>query len=465
MLKRRPLREPESVATLALRVGDVAATVVAGWVTFWLYLGDKPVPAELYPYPVSVVILLIVTVFPLFGLYRTLRGVAFFDEVRILTAAWALIFGIMAVIALITKAGPIYSRAWLVSWFLSAWFATTAFRYALRRVLRWMRERGYSSQNVIIVGGGDLAREIIRRLQAAPWTGLRVQGVFCVRPQLPTREAVGVPVLGTLDDLPGYEAAHEVAQIWIALPLSEGKHLQRVLHDLRHSTADIRYVPDLFGVRLINHSVSDVAGIAVMNVSVTPLRGVNRLVKALEDRLLAALMLLIASPLILLIAVGVRLSSPGPVLYRQERVGWNGETFVMLKFRSMPVDVEQKGTVWGNADRKPTTRFGALLRHTGLDELPQFWNVLRGDMSIVGPRPERPLFVAQFKDEIPDYMKKHIVKAGITGWAQINKLRGDTDLAKRIEYDLYYIENWSLWFDLKIMFRTVLMGLTSGAVR
>jgi putative colanic acid biosynthesis UDP-glucose lipid carrier transferase len=160
----------------------------------------------------------------------------------------------------------------------------------------------------------------------------------------------------------------------------------------------------------------------------------------------------------LLIAIGVKLDSPGPVFYRQERVGLNGRPFMMLKFRSMPEDVEAEGVRWGGSRRKSTTRFGGFLRRTSLDELPQFINVLRGDMSIVGPRPERPMFVEQFKDEIPDYMRKHLVKAGITGWAQIHGWRGDTDLRARIEHDLYYIENWSLWLDLKIMLLTLFRG-------
>jgi len=195
-----------------------------------------------------------------------------------------------------------------------------------------------------------------------------------------------------------------------------------------------------------------------MNLSVTPMDGTNRVVKAIEDRLLALILLLAVSPLMVIIAMAVKASSPGPVFYRQERVGWNGERFDMLKFRSMRVETERDGVAWGGARDKPVTSVGAFLRRTSLDELPQFINVLKGEMSIVGPRPERPVFVEQFKEEIPDYMKKHLVKAGITGWAQVNGLRGDTDIARRIEYDLYYIENWSLSFDLKIIILTVFRG-------
>ncbi len=182
----------------------------------------------------------------------------------------------------------------------------------------------------------------------------------------------------------------------------------------------------------------------------------NAVAKALEDLLLAAIFLVLASPLMLAIAIGVKRSSPGPVFYRQERVTWNGERFSMLKFRTMPAGVEaDSGPVWANPAQQRATPFGAFLRRWSLDELPQFINVLRGDMSIVGPRPERPEFVARFKQEIPGYMQKHLVKAGITGWAQVNDLRGDTDLRARIQYDLYYIENWSVWFDLRIIAMTI----------
>jgi putative colanic acid biosynthesis UDP-glucose lipid carrier transferase len=200
-----------------------------------------------------------------------------------------------------------------------------------------------------------------------------------------------------------------------------------------------------------------VAGVPVLNVDGSPVHeGINRWVKEAEDKLLAAAILLLFSPFMLILAIGVKLSSPGPVMYRQERISWNGKPFTMLKLRSMPVDAEElSGPVWAHADGSRATRFGSFLRKSSLDELPQFINVLKGEMSIVGPRPERPFFVAQFREQIPEYMRKHLVKGGITGWAQVNGWRGDTDLRKRVECDLYYVRNWSLRFDLYIVIRTV----------
>ena len=194
----------------------------------------------------------------------------------------------------------------------------------------------------------------------------------------------------------------------------------------------------------------------VLNLTDTPLDRAGATWKALEDYLLGLAIAAIAAPAMLLIALGVKMSSRGPVLYRQERVTWNGRRFVMLKFRTMPIDVEaESGPVWARRGEKRATAFGTFLRRFSLDELPQLINVLRGEMSLVGPRPERPDFVAQFRSSIPGYMQKHLVKAGITGWAQVNDLRGDSDLAQRIQYDLYYIEHWSIWFDLRILALTL----------
>jgi len=332
----------------------------------------------------------------------------------------------------------------------------------LRAGLRWLRKHGFNQRRIVIVGNTDLGTEVVNRLQAAPWMGLNICGYFHGDDTASETTIPGVAHVGGLGDLAAYVADENIDQVWIAVPLRDEEKVKQILHDLRHSTVDIRFVPDLFGMRLLNHSITDVAGLPVMNLSVTPMVGMNRLLKALEDRFLSALILLFISPLMLVIALGVKLSSPGPVFYRQERVGWNGRSFMMLKFRSMPVDVEKDGVEWGGAGKsKQPTRLGAILRRTSLDELPQFINVLKGDMSIVGPRPERSVFVEKFKDEIPGYMKKHLVKAGITGWAQINGWRGDTDLNKRVEYDLYYIENWSLWLDLKIIFLTVFRGFVN----
>jgi len=248
--------------------------------------------------------------------------------------------------------------------------------------------------------------------------------------------------------------------VWISLPHSEEETIRNVISALDGSVAEIRYVPDIFEYQLMHHSLSEIAGVPVVNISYSAIDGMNEIVKTVEDYVLSAILLLLASPLMLLIAIGVKISSPGPILYRQRRVGWNGQEFTMFKFRSMPVEAEKEtGPVWANKMDKRATRFGSFLRKTSLDELPQLFNVLKGEMSLIGPRPERPMFVEKYKDEIPHYMKKHLVKAGLTGWAQVHGWRGNTSLHTRIEHDLYYIENWSLWLDIKIIIMTIFRGL------
>ncbi len=261
-------------------------------------------------------------------------------------------------------------------------------------------------------------------------------------------------------DLLYHVNSNNIDQVWIALSHSEEETIRRVIETLDGVPVDIRYVPDIFEYQLMHHSLTEMAGIPVVNISYSAIDGANRVVKAMEDYVLASLLLVLASPAMLLIAIGVKLSSPGPILYRQTRVGWNGKEFTMLKFRTMPVDVEKEtGPVWAKAGERRATPFGQFLRKTSLDELPQLFNVLMGEMSLIGPRPERPVFVEKYKEEIPHYNKKHLVKAGLTGWAQVHGWRGNTCLHTRIEHDLYYIENWSLWLDIKIIIMTIFRGL------
>ena len=265
------------------------------------------------------------------------------------------------------------------------------------------------------------------------------------------------------DDL---EQEDPADQVWIALPLRTETRIREVLNTLRQTSAVVRFVPDIYSFHLLHHSVTEIAGLPVLNITDSPHTGIESTLKALEDFVLASILLVLTLPLWVLIAIGVKVSSPGPVLYRQERVTWNGQRFRMLKFRSMPHNAEtESGPVWSQRDEDRATRFGSFLRRYSFDELPQLLNVLKGDMSLVGPRPERPQFVRDFRLRIPGYMQKHLVKAGITGWAQVNDLRGDSDLEQRIQYDLFYIDNWSLWFDLRILALTLWHILTSRNAR
>lgn len=377
--------------------------------------------------------------------YRSWRGALMPAMLARITGKWLLVVGIILLWLFIFKASNEFSRVWFGVWvFLGAIFLWIE-RLTLYIFLRTLRHRGFNLRHVVIIGSGSAVKNLEHRISSAGWSGYSLLNVIAHTDKL------------ELEKL----AQESVDEIWLALPLGNESAIKDALHALRHSTAAIRFAPDLFTLRLINHGVSDILGIPMYDLSTSPITGVNQFLKWVEDKTLSILILLLISPIMLILAIGVKLSSPGPVFYRQERVGLNGATFNMLKFRSMPVDTENTGVQWGGSAAKATTRFGQFIRKTSLDELPQFLNVLKGDMSIVGPRPERPMFVEQFKEEIPDYMKKHLVKAGITGWAQVNGWRGDTDLATRIEYDLYYIENWSIGFDLKIILLTIFKGFVS----
>lgn len=460
MTSRSLLKENAGLLELIQRFLDPLLVVASGVVLYAIQFGTLDFPRN-YIFVLTGGFLLCLAVFPFFNIYRPYRGAGLLAETQMLASAWAVMCTGLVMALFATKTSTDFSRLWIGLWAVVGFLSLVVFRMVLRGGLRFLRSHGFNLRYIAIAGAGDLGREVASRLAASPWTGLKVVGFYDDDPRLQRQTVEGVQVRGDLHRISSEVEELGINQVWIALPLKAEDKVRSLLHELRHSAVDIRFIPDIFGFRLLNHSVTEVAGFPVMNLSVTPMMGVNRVVKALEDRVLASLILLLVSPFLLLIALGVKLSSPGPVFYRQERVGWNGKPFMMLKFRSMPVGVEKNGVQWGGARSMEATPFGVFLRRTSLDELPQFINVLNGDMSIVGPRPERPMFVEKFKDEIPDYMKKHLVKAGITGWAQIAGWRGDTDLTKRIEYDLYYIEHWSLWFDLRIILLTVFKGFIS----
>lgn len=378
------------------------------------------------------------------------RGVQMPVMLAKLTVRWFVVVSLLLLWLFAFKATQEFSRVWFAVWMALAAVFLWIGRVSIYLALRSMRLRGIGVRQVALVGSDAAIASLQQRMASAGWSGYSVGPVV--------QDTNNVPALEALANAP-------IDEIWVMLPLGDAHAIQTTLHGLRHSAASIRLVPDLLTLRLINHGVTEVMGVPMYDLSASPMAGASQQLKWLEDKVLALLIMLVISPIMLAVAVGVKLSSPGPVFYRQERVGLNNRSFGMLKFRSMPVDVEKNGVRWGGATDKATTRFGQFIRHTSLDELPQFLNVLWGDMSIVGPRPERPVFVEQFKDEIPDYMKKHLVKAGITGWAQVHGWRGDTDLKTRIEFDLFYIENWSIWLDLKIIFLTVFKGFLNKNAR
>jgi putative colanic acid biosynthesis UDP-glucose lipid carrier transferase len=445
-----------------LRLADPALPAIIGLVAYSLYPGGWP-PPEQYLLFVGAGAITIAALFPVFRLYDPQRGVSLTEELRRLVLAWAVLAALAGGAIFATKMGDAFSRIWVGVWLGGGLVATVATRVSVRLILRGLRQRGHNLRHIAIVGAGTLGRTIAERLRGAPWAGFHVVAFYDDDPAKHGTEVAGTKVVGSADRVADAVKRGGIDQVWIALPLRADLRIREFLAALQTEAVEVRFVPDIYNFTLLHHSMTEIAGLAVINLTDSPLHGVNAVVKAVEDLLLAAIFLVLASPLMLAIAIGVRRSGPGPVFYRQERVTWNGERFWMFKFRTMPAGAEvESGPVWAKSAQQRATPFGAFLRRWSLDELPQFINVLSGEMSIVGPRPERPEFVARFKQEIPGYMQKHLVKAGITGWAQVNDFRGDTDLRARVRYDLYYIENWSVWFDLRIIAMTIMHVVKSS---
>ncbi|NOT34299.1 MAG: undecaprenyl-phosphate glucose phosphotransferase [Candidatus Eisenbacteria bacterium] len=410
-------------------------------------------PLSLYLWSGAVLTPIALLVLRTFRVYRSARTARLSRELFYLALS-------MAVATLGAGVGSFFARGELSRIVVGMfWVVGTASlwgsRLAVRLLLRWMRSRGRNLRHVVIVGTGALARLLIDKIHHHADFGLSLQGLISIDPPRRGETLDGHAVLGSIADLPRLVEEHGIELVYVALGRPEWKAEEETLQALADSTAAVRLVPDLTHAFRLNSSVEDFDGMPVVLVTDSPEQGWNSVLKRGFDLACAAIGLLVISPVLAILAILIRLDSPGPVFYRQERVGLNGRRFDMIKFRSMRADAESSGTAWTTRNDVRRTRLGETLRRLSLDELPQLWNVLIGDMSLVGPRPERPMFVEQFRTSIPRYMLRHHVRAGMTGWAQVNGLRGDTPLEQRIEYDLYYLKNWSLGLDLKILMLTV----------
>lgn len=460
-MRRNLLKTHATLFEQLLQIADPLSLVAAGVAAHALYFHHITLPDN-YLFAILAGTVLCLIAFPAVQLYRPQRGISLAIEIRALFNAWLVLAGGGLAFLFATKTGATYSRVWAGLWVIIGFTIHMFLRIGLRLTLRALRRRGYNLRHIAIVGAGPLGLEVAARLRDTPWSGFAIRGIYDDEVSAADAEMPDGLTHRPLEQLTRDVEAGSVDQVWIALPLKAEERIRSLLERLREYAVQLCFVPDIYGFNLLHHSFSEIAGLPVINLTDSPLQGWKQAFKTLEDYALSSVILLLTLPLLLVLAAAVKLSSPGPVFYVQERVTWNGNRFRMLKFRSMPVQAESvSGPVWAQPGEQRATPFGAWLRRTSLDELPQFINVLQGTMSIVGPRPERPQFVSEFRKQIPGYMQKHLVKAGITGWAQVNDLRGSTDLAKRIQYDLYYIENWSIWFDLRIMILTVANIFTS----
>ncbi|HEX6087375.1 MAG TPA: undecaprenyl-phosphate glucose phosphotransferase [Thermoanaerobaculia bacterium] len=351
-----------------------------------------------------------------------------------------------------------YSRATLAMFMVMAMFLVMLGRTIVRAIVERRHRAGKDLDRVLIAGNGELARAVVERMNAhRDRLGFRIVGYL--RNGDPA-ELPDLECLGTIADAEEVVKKHKVDHVFVALPHASSSAMMALLDRLTRNLTAIHVVPDLLQFMVLRSRVEDLDGLPTINLSETPLEGWSRFVKRGFDLVVAGTALLLLSPVMLLVALAIWIEDGLPVFYTQVRMGLDGKPFEMVKFRSMRVGAENEtGAVWAAKDDPRRTKTGRFIRAWSLDELPQLWNVLVGDMSVIGPRPERPEFVEQFRAEFPHYMLRHKVRAGMTGWAQVHGWRGNTSIRMRIEHDLYYIENWSLLLDLKILALTVVHGL------
>jgi len=349
-----------------------------------------------------------------------------------------------------------YSRVVIVYFWIFSIASVSFARYVFREGLRFARRRGYNLRFALVVGGGELAAGVVRRLKARPDTGIQILGLVGDD----KRAVAGVQSLGAFADLRAVLDAHEVDHVILALAHEEYGRLGGLIEAIGDEPVTIHVVPDLGRFTSLRGGVEEFEGLPFVHLRESPLYGWSSVAKRIFDVAFSLGILALLSPALIALAAAVKLTSRGPIFYGQERMGLDGQRFRMLKLRTMRVDAEATtGPVWASASDDRRTPIGAFLRRFSLDELPQFVNVLRGEMSVVGPRPERPVFVERFRRTVPGYMLRHKVKSGVTGWAQVHGLRGNTSLEKRIEFDLEYIERWSFWLDLKVIGLTLVRVL------
>jgi Undecaprenyl-phosphate glucose phosphotransferase len=452
----------------ALRVLlDMLFVAAAFWGAYALRFGsprtwpypDLPLPRETF----SVAALALV-IWPLslraMGLYRPQRQKTPLDEVFGVFKA-TLAAGLLLVAAAYFIRDTRYSRGTLALFTGLSFIALSLERVFFKEVLQALRRRGHNLRYVLVIGAGRLARQVMEQIDLHRELGFRPVGCLSVTRKRVGTSVGGVEVIGTVRELRQVLERGGVDQVLVALPSRSMHHLPRIMDVCADTTVDVKLVPDVYQYATLFGGLEEFGGLPIVNLQSTGVLGINAIAKRTFDLILSALFLALLSPLLLALALAVKAGSRGPILYRQERVGLDGKPFRMLKFCTMRADAEAEGPRFA-LDRDPrTTQIGSWLRRTSLDELPQLWNVLLGDMSLVGPRPERPVFIDQFRRRIPRYQLRHMVKSGMTGWAQIHGLRGNTSIQKRVEYDLYYIEHWSLLLDLKILARTVAFGFLS----
>ena len=450
-----------AIPTLLL---DSFVVIIAGLSAYSLRFSMLP-----WPLPIEYILLIVGTgvttipVFSMFGPSVFSRGVRFWWLVRQVLYGTIILFILALIVLFSTKYTAFYSRKWVLLWSGLSVVGLIGSRVAIISILGYLRKLGFNQKRVVIVGAGPMGRSLMKRVSIAALPGFRLVGIFDRRRNNKTTKTE-IPIYNDFEDITTFVVQNNIQEVWIALPMNAEKHIEEIADKLMQTTVTVRFVPYTFGLKLSQHRITEIHGMPMFNLSSSRIIGLNRIVKATLDYAVAMGVLLTLGPLVILpFSFIIKCTSKGPVFFKQSRLGWDGKRITVYKFRSMKVHTENNGVVTqaGSNDSRFTT-IGKFLRRTSLDELPQFINVLQGRMSIVGPRPHAIEHNEEYKTKIRHYMRRHKVKPGITGFAQVKGWRGETDtvhkMRKRVQYDLYYLENWSIGFDVKIIWLTILRG-------
>ncbi|MDD7473562.1 MAG: undecaprenyl-phosphate glucose phosphotransferase [Bdellovibrionota bacterium] len=459
------LKERKQLVEVFFVIFDLFFIAVAWVLAYYLRFYSGIIPVDKGIPPFSQYFWFLIIVFPIWflayklgGLYVPLRATAR----RIYESFLLIRANSIAILVLISYTYLVQERTLEVSRLVLFYFAILSIlfgileRSLLRKVLRDIRRKGYNLKFMLIVGGGKVAKDVAERFRKRKDYGIQLIG--CLNKTGVYDERAMLPILGKYEDLREILSTKQIDMVVVALPLEDNHTLPIIMKVLGDSVVDVKIVPDVYQFISVGGFIQDFDGLPVLGLQESTIDGINYWIKRIFDIVFSIIFIIIFSPLMIVIAFLVKLTSKGPCFYKQERMSLDGSSFQILKFRTMIQDSEKAGPGWTTKNDNRVTKIGRFLRSYSLDELPQLFNVLKGDMSLVGPRPERPVYIEEFRKNIPLYMLRHKVKSGMTGYAQIKGWRGDTSIDKRIECDLYYIENWSIFFDLKILFLTIFCG-------
>ncbi|MCC8391432.1 undecaprenyl-phosphate glucose phosphotransferase [Paraburkholderia sp. MMS20-SJTR3] len=456
------------------RIIDIAMVALAALLAAAVHSGQPVWLDDMQSVSLAFGCLLVVVFFPALGIYQSWRGKPLYDLLSRVAGGWLLVEVAGVLISFSVHRSDSLSRLWLVYWAVATIALLVVTKTLVYSILRGLRREGFNQRAVAIVGSAPYGRFLIEQMRGRPEAGFAPVVVFdengTTNPYEDPDAAAsidGVPVERDYQRLLQLLRERAIRELWLALPMSKEKAIHRFVSDLRHDFVNIRFIPDVGSLTLFNQPMVELLGVPAINLAASPITDLRVLPKRVFDRLFALVALSALAPLMLAIAVLVKMSSPGPVLFRQRRKGIDGREFEIYKFRSMKLHHEQAGTLTQARRHDPRiTPVGAFLRRTSLDELPQFINVLRGEMSVVGPRPHALEHDDIYKDLVKGYMHRYRIKPGITGWAQINGYRGETDriekMMGRVKLDLYYMQHWTFWLDLKIVALTLWKGFTGS---